>query len=68
MKGGETFAWLGMVLKNARKSPLRLEYVRILQEADCSTRKISRSNILFSDKQDCVVHTINGKPTEVTVS
>jgi hypothetical protein len=63
MKGGESFAWLGMVLKNARKNPLRLEYVQTLQETDCSTRNISRSNILFSDKQDRVVHTINGKPT-----
>ena len=59
MKGGDSFAWLGMVLKNARKNPLRLEYVQTLQEADCSTRKISAPNILFSDKQDRIVHTIN---------
>jgi hypothetical protein len=31
MKGGESLVWLGMVLKNARKNPLRLEYVQTLQ-------------------------------------
>lgn len=59
VKGTEYYSELGTTLERARKNPLRLEYVQTLQEVDCSTRKIITSNILYYDKQDRIVHTVN---------
>ena len=59
VKGSEYYFHLGDVLDKARKNPLRLEYVQTLQDVDCKTGKISTSNILFYDKRDRIVHTVN---------
>ena len=59
VKGGDYYSKLGSILAKAGKNPLRLEYVQTLQDVDCSTKKISTTNILFYDKLDRIVHTIN---------
>lgn len=61
-KGGEYFARMAAALEKARKNPLRLEYIQTLQEVNCSTRKVITSNILFYDKKDRIVHTVNVRP------
>lgn len=47
---------------NPAGSRIRLEYVQALQEVDCTTGKIGKittSNILFYDKKDRIVHSVN---------
>jgi len=59
VKGSEYYSQLGDVLGKARKNPVRLEYIQTLLEVDCQTGRISTSNILFYDKLDRIMHTIN---------
>lgn len=59
VKGSDYYSKLGAVLGKAGKNPLRLEYVQTLQDVDCLTKKINTSNILFYDKLDRIVLTIN---------
>jgi len=63
VKGGDNFSRIVSVLEKARKNPLRLEYVQTLQEVNCLTKKISTSNILYYDKLDRIVHTVNVPPS-----
>jgi len=58
-KNSAYFDVLGMVLEKRGKSAQRLEYVQILQEVDCSIGTINTSNVLFYDKQDRIVYTVN---------
>jgi hypothetical protein len=58
-KSGIYYGMLGMALEKVGKNPLRLEYVQILHDVDCSTGKVSSSNVLFYDKLDRIMHTVN---------
>lgn len=58
-KDSAYFDVLKMVLEKRGKDARRLEYVQILQEVDCSLWTIHPSNVLFYDKQDRIVHTVN---------
>ena len=59
VKGGAYYTRTVTVLQKARKNPLRLEYVQSLQEINCSTRNVNTSSVLFYDKKDRIVHTVN---------
>jgi len=59
VKGGDYYARSIVVLQKARKNPERLEYVQALQEVDCTIGKVTTSNILFYDKKDRIVHSVN---------
>lgn len=59
VKGGDYYTRSITVLQKARKDPNKLEYVQALQEVDCTTGKITTSNILFYDKKDRIVHSVN---------
>jgi len=58
-KGGNYYTRTVTVLQKAPKNPLLLEHIQSLQEVNCSTRKVITSNILFYDKKDRFVHTVN---------
>jgi hypothetical protein len=58
-KDGTYFDVLRMSLEKRGKSPGRLEYIQLLQEADCSLWTLRTSNVLFYDKQDRIVLMVN---------
>ena len=58
-KGGMYYGVLAMVLEKRGKNPDRLEYVQILHEVDCSIGEMKYSTVLFYDKQDRIVLTVN---------
>ncbi len=54
-KNGAYYDVLKMALEKRGKDPVRLEYIRLLQDADCSLWKISTADVLFYDNEDRIV-------------
>jgi hypothetical protein len=59
VKNGGSYARSFTVLQTDREDPTRLESLQALQEVDCTTGRITTSNVLFYDKQDRIVHSVS---------
>ena len=62
-KDGGYYDVLGMSLQKRGKNPGQLEYIQLLQVADCSVWKVNASNVLFYDKQDRIMLEVDSQST-----